>query len=368
MAMHRRILILSTAYLPLIGGSELAAHHIARRLEDVQFDVVTGPAPGSPAVERVGAAMVYRVSGGPRIFLPLKLAWRAWRLMRSARYDALHAYQASYAGGAGWLLKALAQTRVPLIITLQEGKDLRRQSLFIRVARRLMLRRADRVTAISIHLAEYARQLGCRYVDIIPNGVDVAALSAEVRVHNPDPTILTVSRLVPKNNIEGVLRAFARVRETIPHAHLVIAGGGPLRGSLEALAATLGVRGAVTFMSAVPHDKLAALYAVADVFVRPSISEGLGNVFLEAMAARVPVVASPVGGIPDIVHHEQTGLFCDPHDPEDIARQLIRAMTDVAFREHVVEDAFRMVRERYDWISIAQHMRSVYDTVIGPTS
>lgn len=364
MAMRRRILILSTAYLPLIGGSELAVHHIARHLPGVSFDVLTGPVPGSPSVERIGAVTVHRVGNGPRLLLPVRLAWRAWRLMRRASYDAVHAYQASHAAGAGWLLKTIARVRVPLIVTLQEGKELSRQSWFIRFSRRLMLRRADRVTAISAHLAAYAHQLGCRQVELIPNGVDVAALSAEVRVRNPDPTMLSVSRLVPKNNLEGVIRAFARVRDTVPQARLLVVGDGPLRASLEAVSVSLGVRDAVNFMGTVSHDRLPVLYAMADVFVRPSLSEGLGSVFLEAMAARVPVVASPVGGIPDVVRHEETGLLCDPRDIHDIARQTIRAMTDAPLRERITSTAYTLVHEHYDWAVIARRMASVYDALL----
>lgn len=364
--MHRRVLILSTAYLPLIGGSELAAHHIARRLDDISWDVVTAAVPGSPSIERIGAVTVHRVSSAPRFLLPLQLAWRAWLLMRRTQYDILHAYQASYAGGAGWLLKTIARVQAPFLVTLQEGKELSQQSWFVRFTRRCIVRRANGVTAISSYLAEYARRMGCRVVTVVPNGVDAAAMSGGSQVRNPDPTVLTVSRLVPKNNLEGVIHAFVRVRETISQARLLIVGDGPLRRSLEALSSALGVRERIEFMGSVPHERLPIVYSVADVFVRPSHSEGLGNVFLEAMAAGVPVVASPVGGIPDIVEHERTGLLCNPNDPDDIARQIVRAMTDAHLRERVISRASALVVQEYDWSVIAQRMYAVYEGLWSP--
>ncbi|MCC6934552.1 MAG: glycosyltransferase family 4 protein [Candidatus Yanofskybacteria bacterium] len=361
LAMHRRVLILSTEYLPRIGGSELAAHHIAQSLDGISWDLVTAAVPGSPSIERIGAVTVYRVSSAPRFLLPLQLAWRAWLLMRRAPYDVMHAYQASYAGGAGWLLKAVARVRVPFLVTLQEGKELAQQSWFVRFTRRCIVRRANGVTAISSYLAEYARRMGCREVVVVPNGVDVAAMSGGSRVRNPDPTVLTVSRLVPKNNLEGVIRAFVRVCETIPQARLLIVGDGPLRRGLEELSSALGARERIEFMGSVPHERLPVVYSVADVFVRPSRSEGLGNVFLEAMAAGIPVVASPVGGIPDIVEHERTGLLCDPNDPDDIARQIVRAMTDAHLREQIVSHASALAAREYDWSVIARRMYAVYE-------
>jgi glycosyltransferase involved in cell wall biosynthesis len=98
------------------------------------------------------------------------------------------------------------------------------------------------------------------------------------------------------------------------------------------------------------------------VFARPSLSEGLGSAFLEAMAGHVPVVASAVGGIPDIVHHEKTGLICDPHDPTSIADAIVRLMTDSALEAHIVGEASRFVQD-YDWSRIVQRMSAIYESL-----
>lgn len=359
-----RILILSTAYLPLIGGSELAIHHIAQQLTGYDFDLVTGHYdPTAKLMETVGRIRVFRAGGRwarvsfilPKLLLPLAIATTALRLMRSHEYIAVHAYQVSQAAGAGWLVK-LFRPRTPFIVTMQEGKDLERQSWLVRLARSVMLRRADVITAISEHLASYARPYNSS-VRIIPNGVTIHDVP---HVTNPDPTILTVSRLVPKNNVGSIIRAFAIVRQSITNARLAIVGEGPLRTDLESLASELGVRSATDFMGSIPHDQLAVVYAAADVFVRPSLSEGLGSVFLEAMASRIPVVASAVGGITDIVHHEETGLFCNPQDPADIARATVRVLTDATLRNHMIEAADAMVRAQYDWSIVAKRMGQVY--------
>ncbi len=363
-----RILLLSTAYLPLIGGSELAIHHIANHLPGYEFDLVTGHYDRTARLmETVGRVRVFRAGGRwariplvlPKLLLPIAIATTALRLMRSHRYIAVHAYQASQAAGAAWLIK-LFRPHIPLIVTIQEGKNLEQQSWVVRLVRSVILRRADVITAISEYLAAYARRYSASSVRIIPNGVTIHDVP---HVHNPDPTILTVSRLVPKNNIAGVIRAFAIIRHSITNARLAVVGDGPLRPGLEALASDLGVRSAIDFMGSIPHEQLPVIYAAADVFVRPSLSEGLGSVFLEAMAAGLPVVASPVGGTPDIVREGETGLLCDPDDPADIARAVVRLLEDRPLRERMVLNAERMVREKYDWDIIARHMEQLYKEI-----
>lgn len=352
--MNPRILILSTAFLPHIGGSELAIHHITKRLPQYDFDLITKRfGETTKAVEQIGRVRVFRVSS-PKFLLPFAISFRAFRLMLSHRYELLHAYQASQAAGAAWMVH-VARPSLPFLITLQEGKSLDTQSWSVRWARALMIKSADRITAISNYLAHYARRYTKVPVNIIPNGVEIHGI--QNMSHN-EPTILTVSRLVQKNNIEGIIRAFAIVRRTIPSARLVIAGSGPLKEKLQSVSEQQHV--SVEFIGTVPHEKLSGIYAAADVFVRPSLSEGLGSVFLEAMASRVPVVASPVGGIPDIVRHEETGLLCNPDDPDDIARSIIRLLTDKKLSDRIVSTAYEMVRSTYDWDIISGQMDSVY--------
>jgi glycosyltransferase involved in cell wall biosynthesis len=122
-----RILILSTAYLPLIGGSELAIHHIAERLPEYDFDLVTGRYDSSaPLMEQVGRIRVFRAGGRwarvsffvPKLLLPIAIAISALRLMRTHHYVAVHAYQVSQAAGAAMLIQ-LFRPHTPLIVTIQ---------------------------------------------------------------------------------------------------------------------------------------------------------------------------------------------------------------------------------------------------------
>ena len=362
-----RILILSTAYLPFIGGSELAIRNITDRLPEFDFDLVTGRhTPSQPLVEQMGRIRVFRVGSRlsgltlthPKFFLPFTMAITALRLARTRQYSLMHAYQASQAAGAAWLVH-LVRPSLPFLVTLQEGKLLDQQSWPVRWARALILWSANRITAISNYLAQYARLYNKTPIDIIPNGVDTEALvpRGEKPTSNKK-VILSISRLVPKNGLENLIRAMPQVQERFSDAQLVLVGDGPLKEKLQVIANNLKVR--VNFAGSVLHERLAQYLHQADVFARPSLSEGLGSAFLEAMAAGVPVVGSRVGGIADFLEHERTGLVCNPANPSDIASKIIRILTDNTLRDGIVSHALAMVRERYNWDVIAPRMGQIY--------
>ena len=129
--------------------------------------------------------------------------------------------------------------------------------------------------------------------------------------------------------------------------------------------AGVGVLERVLFTGHLSHDELPLYLHLSDIFVRPSRSEGMGNVFIEAMAAGLPVIGTPVGGITDFLFDPDrtklgkvtpTGLFCDVDDPASIARAAIRLVEDEALRERIVESGSAMVREKYDWDALARAM------------
>lgn len=181
----RRILILTTSYLPLIGGSELAIHEITKRLPEFFFDIVTGRlddksrsyenSGGNIVIHRVGTIASRINFMLPKIFLPIAIFIKAFQLMRSNHFGAVHAWQASQAAGAAYMLSFLFP-KTPYIVTLQEGKELDKQNWLIRFLRRCILRRANRIISISSFLDAYAqRQAPGIKTDLIPNGTTVIA-------------------------------------------------------------------------------------------------------------------------------------------------------------------------------------------------
>lgn len=378
----RKILIFSTNYLPNIGGAELAIKEIADRLDDVEFHLITARLRRSlPKIESLGRVRVYRMgfgTGFDKLLLPILGTRKAVSLHRALHFDAAWSMMASQASVAASFFK-LRRRRVPLVLTLQEGDEeehLKRYAagigflykLLIRPWHLLVFKLADRVTVISGHLEARARRNN-RAVPIVlvPNGVDIKAfekaaepsarLAARRRFgfSDHDTVVATVGRLVAKNRTDTLIRAIALLP---PSYKLLIAGTGALEGELRRLAQELSVTSRVVFAGRVEPDQVPEYLAAADVFSRPSASEGLGTAFLEAMAASVPVVATRVGGITDFLEDKKTGLFAGVGDAEDVARKITILARDRILRADIIEAAHELVSERYNWEAVALSMKT----------
>ena len=368
MSQKSRVLILTTAYLPQVGGSELAIKNITDRLPGIYFDLITSrPSKNLPEYEKIGNVNVYRVGNLlslssfllPKNFLPIAVFFKACQLMRKhGQYNIIHAYQASQAAGGGWLLK-WRYPNIPFIVTVQEGKVLNQQSWLTRFFRYIIFRKTDVVTVISNYLAHYVKSQNPKIpINVIPNGVDLEKFR---HMPNSDEnTVITVSRLVSKNGVGDIIKAMAIVKKEISDARLIIVGSGPLEKELRQSIKDLDLRDQVIMVGSQSPENVASYLARAKVFVRPSLSEGLGSAFLEAMAVGLPVIGTAVGGIPDFLKDGQTGLFCNVGDPQDLAEKIKILLTDRELRTKMIDNGRKLVTEKYDWNIIAWKFREIY--------
>jgi glycosyltransferase involved in cell wall biosynthesis len=208
---------------------------------------------------------------------------------------------------------------------------------------RYVLRRARLVIAASTSLGDEALQLGAREVRVIPSGVE---LPLHVGEEAEPPEVLYAGRL---SREKGVL-------ELVEAAHglnLVVAGDGPLRARVP------GARGFV------PHDELERLYARAAVVACPSRREGFGVACLEAMAHARPVVATAVGGLRDLVVHEETGLVVPPGDPDALRTALLDLLGDLELRRRLGAAGRRRAQERFSWDAAAEATIRAYADAVG---
>ena len=380
-----KVLILSSAYLPLIGGSELAIKNITDRLSDFEFDLITARLDKNTSeYEKAGNVSVFRVGGSlslstlllPKSFLPILIFFEAIKLLEKHDYAAVHAFQASGAAGAGWLLKYF-YPKLPFIVTLQEGKNLQEQGFLINFFRKLILKKADRATAISQYLRNYILSVNKNLkVDVIPNGVNIddfsrnfsygelTDLENKLGIKPDDKVIVSVSRLVWKNGLDLLIEAIKilNFKLQVPNSKLLIIGEGPLEKSLKSKVKSLKLDDRVIFTGSVENQDLPIYLKISDVFVRPSRSEGLGISFLEAMAANVPIVATKIGGIPDFLEDRKTGLFCSG-EPEDIAFKIRIILENDKLRGELVNNARALVAEQYNWDKIAVEFDKLYKSL-----
>ncbi len=395
----KRVLICSLTYHPFVGGAEVAIKEITDRCDRTafHFEMITLRFDSNlPRVEKIGNVTVHRIGwsvpGGKvsdrslpwqckvaKIFFPFTAFWKAIWLHRGHRFDIVWAMMANQAGFAA-LLFTWMYPSPKYFLELQDGRpfgEMKDRQPILRLLwplyRNIYLR-ADIIKCISYFLAEQVRMLDyAGPVEVIPNGVDVAKFSAPVPEEKRtelrsrfnkqpgDVFLFTASRLVLSRGVEDVIEALIHLPA---HVKFLIAGQGDDREKLEHIASGLGVADRVLFAGHVPHTALPAYLHICDIFVRPSIIEGFGNAFVEAFAAGIPVIATPVGGIPDFLFDPErnpgknpTGLFCEVRDPRSIAHAVERYLDDLVLHDRIVENARTLVADKYDWDLIAHDMR-----------
>lgn len=395
----KRILIFSLTYEPYVGGAEVALREITSRMDPqvYEFDMVTLRFDRMlPVYEKVGNVHVHRIgftTDAPKvsdrtlpfvlklakILFPFSAFWKAYTLHRTRRYDLIWAMMANHAA-FGALLFAWMHPRIPYFLELQDGNNLTqiksRQPIvrFLWFFYKRLYMDADMIKAVSGFIEKLAREIGYRGpVEVIPNAVDTKKFSAPVskevlatlQTHygkkEGDIFLFTASRLVLSRGVEDIIRALSFLPERVK---LFVAGDGEDLPKLELIAKEEGVVARVIFAGHKTHEELPALMKMCDIFVRPSVIEGFGNAFVEAFAAGLPVIGTPVGGIPDFLFDPEqnpekssTGIFCEVHNPKSIAYAVERLLHDTHLRDELVKNARMLARDKYDWDLIAKHMR-----------
>ncbi len=382
----KSVLIFSTAYLPMIGGAEIAVKEITQRLADWQFDMITAKIkPDLARFEKIGNINVYRIGFGinfDKFLLPLLGFFKAVKLDKKNKYSIIWSIMASQAGTAAAFLK-IFQPNKKLLLTLQEGdleEHLKRYVLgieflykpLVRPWHLLPFKRTDYLTTISNDLKKRAQRNKVKTsIEVIPNGVDVKRfkpgfnplrLKRELGIKQDEKVIVTVSRLVKKNGIDDLIRAGRYLN--FPFKILVI-GSGPGEKKLRKLAVKLEIEDKILFLGSVEHINLREYISLGHVFVRPSLSEGLGNVFLEAMATGVPVIGTPVGGIPDFLKDRKTGLFCQVRNSRSIAEKIKEILENDPLRKTLVKNGLKLVWGKYSWDKIALQMERIFLKLIN---
>jgi len=369
----KKILIFSTAYFPLVGGAEIAVDEITKRLPDWQFDLITAKIkPGLSKFEKYNNVDIYRVGLGSRfdkIFLPFLGLLKARSLDKKNHYDSTWSIMASFGGFLGLFFK-YTKPKKPWLLTLQEGDPLEYILKRVGIFRPLfyqIFHKADYIQSISRFLADWAKQNSANCpIEIIPNGVDVKDfrissdkenIRQKLGVSQDEKVIITVSRLVEKNGISDLIRAGQYL--DFPFKILVV-GQGKDEEKLKRLINELGLRDKVLLLGHIEHKKLPNYLSLSDVFVRPSLSEGLGNVFLEAMAVGLPVIGTPVGGIVDFLKDRETGLFCQVKNPKSVAEKIKELLLDNGLREKVIKNGQELVKEKYSWQSISYRIEEIF--------
>lgn len=191
----------------------------------------------------------------------------------------------------------------------------------------------------------------------------VQALRAKLGLSPEDRVLLNVGRLAPQKGQRYLLLAFQTVLKEYPNVRLLIRGDGPLRDMLQAMCLELGIASRVSFVDPVPH--ISWLFGLSDIFVFPSLHEGLGIALLEAMAMGKPCVASEIGPTPEVIEHGRSGLLVPPRDPGLLAKTILTLLQQPDLCRQMGERGRQMIKERFSIHKNIRVLEQVYLETLG---
>jgi glycosyltransferase involved in cell wall biosynthesis len=294
-------------------------------------------------------------------------ARRVKTLVHSLQPDLVHALHLTSYGFLG----ALAGFH-PYVVSVWGTDILEAPKLtpFHRWLTRYALEHADTITATGLHLAtETTRYAPAAVpVTVVPYGVDMQRFVPRERGSGGGDHVVigAVSRLSQEKGVRYLIEAFGQLRERYGGGvSLRIAGDGPERARLEQMVQRLNLESSVELRGWLDHEAVPGFLNELDVFVLPSTWEGFGVAAAEASAAGLPVVATNVYGIPDVVRDGETGLLVAPKDPGALARAVGRLVEDARLRRRLGEAGHEYVGRHYDWTENAQQMAAIYERLLS---
>ncbi|MBN2518230.1 MAG: glycosyltransferase family 4 protein [Candidatus Altiarchaeota archaeon] len=384
---------------PVVGGGEIGAYETARAIvaQGHEVHVLTTWHKGLKRHEGMEGIKVHRLidarfmdsynePGKKSKFLSslaivnfMKFAVpKLLRFIEKEQFDVIHAEFAMPAGFPTALVGRFSGK--PTVVTLVGG-DIYTPSepLYMSSLRKLAMPlyktvfSADVLTAISSDTAKRAGELGARKeILLTPYGIDLNLF----RKKKPDEhlikkfnlggntVLLSVCRLSKRKGLGHLLDAIPKVLKKDKNVKLLIVGDGPERNALLSKAESLGIQEDVVFAGAVPHDKLDAYYNISDIFVLPSLHEGLGIVFMEAMACGLPVVTTNNGGMVDVVEDGKTGFLLDVGDTEGLTKSLLKLIQDKKLRSELSKNAEKKALKEFSWERAALRYTDAYKKAV----
>jgi N-acetyl-alpha-D-glucosaminyl L-malate synthase BshA len=370
---------------PTYGGSGAIATELgielAKRGHEIHFISYAHPFRLPHFVERV---FFHEVETAPYPLFeyspyPLTLSVAMHEVALREGLDLLHVHYAIPHATSAWLAREMLGADHPLkIVTTLHGTDITLvgQERSFQAITRFSIAKSDGITAVSDFLKRETVehfQIPPPAIEVVPNFVDPSLYD---RTHTPcrkqalvepgEKLIMHISNFRPVKRVRDVVRIFARTAREVP-ARLVLVGDGPERPAAHQEAEALRVADRVRFLG--KQDSVAEILACADLLLLPSQSESFGLVALEAMAAGVPVVATSVGGIPEVVDHGETGFLCPVGAVEAMAEAAASILRDPPRWTRFSEAARAVAVERFGVEVIVPEYERYYQRVLaGETS
>lgn len=369
-----KIVILIGRFLPTtIGGSEFSSYSIAKQLSrrGHKVDVVTILDCDLPKESTQNGFCVHRVK---TVEIPLLrytiYGIKSLFVVKKIKPDIIHSHTISFhaAGLAAFLIKKFL--RIPYVVWGQ-GSDVylsRKKSFF----RKTVLKNSDAAIALTNDMKRHMQKIYDTPISVIPNGYDSdkfenlseSNLYNKLKIKKDEKVIIFVGRLHSIKGLSYLIEAMEIIYQKYPKSRLLIVGDGEERTNLENLVKKMNLDKCVIFIGMVPNETVPEYMVASDVFVLPSLSEGFPLTVVEAMASGLPIVATKVRGLPEIIKDGENGFLVEPRNSEEIAKKVLLVLENDELREKISKRN-KEEGNKYEWESIVEKLEEIYFGVVS---
>ena len=268
-----------------------------------------------------------------------------------------------------YVLLACKILNMKLMVNLH-GSDIDRfhnRFFFPRLLTKQTLCRANLVVANSLDILTKATVIEPSIKSksrVIGNGIDLSDFEKGAKYNHHKEYILNVANFVENKGQDVLIAAFARIHKLYPDIDLIMVGEDNNKNSCIELSQKLGIREVINFMGRIDKEKIPSIMAGASLFVLSSRKEAFGIVILEAMASQKPIVATSVGGVPDIIKSGMNGILVAPDDPEQLAEGILTLLNNKSFADTLAKKAFEDVVNKYMWSKVVSEYINEYNKLI----
>lgn len=358
------------------GGSERYCYNLSRHLAARGHDVTiytTKLRNSDPSIEKKNGVTIHRFYAPKVVWNINPVALMIHKLLK-CNFDVVHVHSHLYFSSIQAAISRRIRRKPPMVIHLHGGVGppptlklgtikLLAKTLFDKTFARFTLNSADIILSISQHDLNYAVEvfnIDKNKIIIVPNGVDTKVFFPRRHLKSKTERLIYVGDLELWKGLSYLIGALKKLANDNRKVSLTIVGDGDSREKLERLAQGLPIE----FLGQQPHARIPHLLRNSSVFVIPSLWEGIPTVALEAMASGIPVIATDVGGIREIVSDGKTGIVVPSKNPEAIAQAVIKISEKSSLRDYLCKNALRMIRLKYDFEKITSDVEKVYDCLI----
>lgn len=358
------------------GGVGLNILLLSRYLNKDQFDISVAMALGATLDEELikEGIKIYpiRMSRKPNRIINLLGLYQLWRLMGAEKFDIVH----THTSVGGFLGRIAAKARrVPVVLWSIHGWAFNYpmgtvSKKFLQMIERFLDFFTDHYVAVSRNMMEVGIQGSIttpEKVSVIYHGIEVDKyagwdsdnnLKKDLGIEEGVSVVGNIGRFEPQKAVDDFLKAARIVKNKTPNVNFLVVGDGPLRNDMGKLSMQLGIKDVVLFTGW--KKNLKEYIGIMDIICMPSLWEALPFLLLEAMAMKKPIVATSVGGIPEVVDNGKTGILIPPSRPEDMARAIINLIGNKRIAEEMGEAGKQRVRQLFSIEQMIMHYEKLY--------